>query len=211
MLPSVNGGLVPGVKVQERRKRSPDGTIESHKTTLLPDGAGNWQVGEMQRASIRQEGENRRTEERVSLPDSEGKLAEVSRTVSKEAAIASGEKRNTVETYSINVPGATGDGGLQLVERATSAQQTGSTGQQVTEQQVEQVNPGDPGSGLRVTTVSIDTVRPGASGGQATRTIQARDANGNFGVISVDTAKSDNVHAIQIHIAPFDTAKKEPQ
>jgi len=165
----------------------------------------------MQRASIRQEGENRRTEERVSLPDSEGKLAEVSRTVSKEAAIASGEKRNTVETYSINVPGATGDGGLQLVERATSAQQTGSTGQQVTEQQVEQVNPGDPGSGLRVTTVSIDTVRPGASGGQATRTIQARDANGNFGVISVDTAKSDNVHAIQIHIAPFDTAKKEPQ
>jgi hypothetical protein len=51
---------------------------------------------------------------------------------------------------------------------------------------------------LRATTVTIDTVRPGASGALATRTIQARDANGNFGVISVDTTNSDNIHAIQI-------------
>lgn len=81
-----------------------------------------------------------------------------------------------METYSISIPGSAGDGGLHLVERATVAQRTGSTGQQITEQQVEQVNPGDPGSGPRVTTVSIDTVRPGASGGQTERTIQARDA-----------------------------------
>jgi len=209
MLPSVNGGLVPGVKVQERRQKGADGTVESQKTTLLPDGAGNWQVGELRRATTRQEGDHGSTEEQVSVPDSEGKLGEVSRTVSSEAATASGEKRNTVETYSISVPGAVGDGGLHLVERATTSQQTSSTGQQVTEQQVERANAGDPGSGLRVTTVTIDTVRPGASGAQGTRTIQARDANGSFGVVSVVTSKSDNIHAIQIQIAPS-KAPKEP-
>jgi hypothetical protein len=91
--------------------------------------------------------------------------------------------------------------------RATTAQQTSSTGQQVTDQEVEQANPGDPGSGLRVTTIMIDTVRPGASGAQATRTIQARDANDSFGVISVDTAKSDNIHVIQIQIEPSEPPK----
>jgi CheY-like chemotaxis protein len=114
-----------------------------------------------------------------------------------------------VETYSIDIPGAVADGRLHLVERATTAQQTTATGQQVTQQQVEQANPGDPGSGLQVTTVTIDTVRPGASGAAATRTIQARDANGSFPVISVDTTKSDNIHAVQVQIAPSDPPKKD--
>jgi DNA-binding NarL/FixJ family response regulator len=76
---------------------------------------------------------------------------------------------------------------------------------------VEQANPGDPASGLQVVTVTIDTVRPGDSGAQATRTIQARDANGSLPVISVDTTKSDNLHAIQVQIAPSpsDAPKKE--
>jgi hypothetical protein len=103
MLPSVNGGLVPSVKVQERREQGANGTV-------LPDGAGNWQVGEIRRTTTRQEGDNRSTAEQISLPDSEGKLGEVSRTVSNEAATAFGEKRNTVETYSISVPGSVGDG-----------------------------------------------------------------------------------------------------
>ena len=136
MLPSVNGGLAPAVKVQERREQGANGTVASQKTTLLPDGAGNWQVGEIRRATTRQEGDHRSTEEQVSLPDSEDKLGEVSRTVSNEAATASGEKRNTVETYSIGVPGSVGDGSLHLVKRATTAQRPSSTGQQTTEQQV---------------------------------------------------------------------------
>ena len=110
MLPSVNGGLVPSVKVQERREQGANGTVESQDTTLLHDGAGNWQVGEIRRTTTRQEGDNRSTAEQISLPDSEGKLGEVSRTVSNEAATAFGEKRNTVETYSISVPGSVGDG-----------------------------------------------------------------------------------------------------
>ena len=207
MRPSVNGGMAPAMQVQERRSQGADDTVESHKTTLLPDGSGNWQVSEIRQATTRQEGKNRSSEERVSRPDSEGKLGEVSRTVSKASENASGEKRNTLETHSLDVPGSARDGSLHLIERATTAQRTSSTGQQITEQQVEQPNPGDPSDDLRITTLTTDTVRPGPSGAQATRTVQARDANGGFGVVSVDITKSDNVHAIQVQIAPSQKSK----
>jgi len=207
MLPTANGSLAPAMKVQERRQRGANDTVESQKTTLLPDGGGNWQVSEMRQATTREEGKSRSTEERVSRPDSEGKLGEVSRTVSKESESAPGVKRNTVETYSVDVPGSARDGSLHLVERATTAQRTSSNGQQTTEQQVEQSNPGDPGSGLRVTTLTTDTVRPGPSGAQATRTVQVRGANDSFGIVSVDTKKSDDIHAIQVQIAPSEKPK----
>jgi len=200
MLPSINGGLAPAMKVQERRTSGANDTVESNKTTLLPDGSGNWQVGETRQTTTKQEGKNLSSEERVSRPDSSGKLDEISRTVTKASEGGSGEKHNTVETYSLDVPGSTRDGGLHLVERATTTQRTSSTGQQTTEQQVEQPDPGD--HGLRVTTLTTDTVHPGSSGAHATRTIQARDANGDFGVVSVDTSKSDNIHAIQVQIGP---------
>ena len=207
MLPSVNGGLAPAMKVEERRTLGANNLVESQKTTLRPDGAGNWQVDEIRQATTWQGGKNRSTEERISRPDSDGKLGEISRTVSKESETASGEKRNTVETYSLDVPGSARDGGLHLVERSTTSQRTNSTGQQTTEQRVEQPNPGDPGSGLQVITLTTDTVRPSPSGAQATRTIQARDANGSLGVVSVDTTKSDNIHAIQVQIAPSESPK----
>jgi len=205
MLPSADGGLVPGVMVQERRERAANDTLETHKVTLLPDGDGNWQVSEIRNTTTKQEGDNRSTEERVSLPDSEGKLVEVSRTVSKEAEVAPGEKRNTVETYSVSVTGATLDGNLHLVGRATTNQRTSSTGQQVSEQKVEQSNPGDPGAGLQVTVITTDTMRTDPSGAQSTRTVRARNANGSYdsyGVVTVDTAKSDKIPAIQVQIAP---------
>jgi hypothetical protein len=206
MLPSVNGGLAPAMKVQERRPAGANSTFESKKTTLLPDGAGTWQVDEIRQTTTRQEGKSLSSEERLSRPDSDGELGEISRTVSKESETASGEKRNTVETYSLDVPGTSRDGSLHLVERATTSQRTSSTGQ-TTEQQVEQPDPGAPGSSLRVTRLTTDTVRPGPSGAQAMRTIQARDANGSFGTVSVDTSKSDNIHVIQVQITPSDKPK----
>ncbi len=207
MLPSINGGLAPAMKVEKLRTLGANNKVESQKTTLLPDGAGNWQVDEIWQATTRQEGKNRSTEERVSRPDSDGKLSEISRTVSTESESASGEKRNTVETYSLDVPGSARDGHLHLVERSTTSQRTNSTGQQTTEQQVEQPNLGDPGSGLQVIALTTDTVRPSSAGAQATRTIRVRDANGSFGVASADTTRSDNIHAIQVQIAPSETSK----
>lgn len=211
LLPDVNGGLTPAVKVQEHREKEANGTVESQKTTSLPDGAGNWHVGEIRKTTIEQDDANRTTttDERVSRADSEGNLGAASRTVSHESESAPGETRDTVDTYSVNVPGAAPDGSLHLVERATTTQSTSASGQQFTEQQVEQSNPGDPGSGLQLTTVTINTVHPAASGAQATRSVQARDANGNLDVISVDTTKSDNIHAVQIQIAPSEKPKAQ--
>ncbi len=205
--PSINGGMAPAMQVQERRKRGADDTVESQKTTLLPDVSGNWKVSEVRKATSRQEGKNRTSEERVLSSDPEGKLGEVSRTVSKETENASGEKRNTLETYSVDVPGSSPDGKLHLIERATTTARTGSDGEQITQQQVEQSNPGDPSAGLRVTTLTTDTVRPGSSGAQATRSIQTRDVNGGFGVVFVDTTKSDKVDSVQVQIAPSQKAK----
>ena len=208
MLPSVSGDLAPVTKVQEVRKQAANDTVESQKTTLFPDGAGNWQVGETRQVTTRPEGKNRSTtEEQVSRADSEGKLTQVSRTVSKDSESAPGEKRDTVETYSVHVPGSAGDGSLHLVERATTVQHTSSIGRQTTEQQLEKPDPGDPGSGLRVTTLSTDTVRPGPSGAQATRTVRVLDASGSFDIVAVDTTKSDNIHAIQVQIGPSEAPK----
>jgi len=207
MLPSIDGGLAPAMKMQERQTHGANNTVESNKTTLFPDGTGNWQVGETRQSTIRQEGNNLTSEERVSRPDSEGKLGQIARTVSKESETAPGEKSNSVETYSVDVPGSSRDGSLHLVERATITQRTNSTGQQSTEQKVEQPNPGDPSSGLRMTTLTTDRVQPGPSGAKSIRTIQARDANGSLGVVSVDTSKSDNIHAIQIQIGPAQQPK----
>jgi hypothetical protein len=123
-------------------------------------------------------------------------------TVSKESESASGDKRNIVETYSVDVPGSSRDGSLHLVERATTIQRTGSTGQQTTEQQVEQPNLGNPRSGLRVTTLATETVSPGPFGRQSKRTVQARDANASLGIVSVDITKSDDISTVQVQIAP---------
>ena len=150
MLPSLNGGLAPAFKAHELRKQAANDTVETEKTTWLRDVNGKWQVSEVRRATTRQEGTNRTTEERVSRLDAQGTLGEVSHVVSQESESASGEKRSVVETYSIDVPGATRDGGLHLVERKTSTERSSSTGERATEQKVEQTNPGDPGSGLRV-------------------------------------------------------------
>src|SRR5580658_8922894 len=101
MLPGINGDLAPAMKMQERRERGANDTVVSQKTTLLPDSNGNWQTGEVRETTTRQDGGNRSTEERVSRPDPDGKLSEVSRTVSKDSENAPGERRNTVETYSV--------------------------------------------------------------------------------------------------------------
>lgn len=198
MLPSINGGLAPAYKSHELRKQGADGMVESEKTTLLPDGSGKWRVVESRKDTTRQEAYERTTEERISRLDSVGKLGEVSRVVSKESESTPGEKQNTVETYSIDVPGTSQDGSLHLVQRTTSKQRSSSTGQQVSEQKVEQINRDDPNAGLRVSVLINDTMQPGPAGVQATHTIRMRDANGNLEVISVDTTKSDRVPKIDI-------------
>lgn len=206
LIPGINGDLAPAMQVRERRQRGANGTMESQRTTSLPDVSGNWQVSETRHSTTKEEGNTHSTEERVSRLDPDGKLSEVSRTVSKESD-RPGEKSDSTEIYSVDVPGSGRDGSLHLVNRSTTTQRTTSTGQQTTQSQVEQPDPGDPGAGLRVTLRTTDTVRPGSSGAQATQTIQALDPNGNLTVVSVDTTKSDNIGIVKVQIAPSEKQK----
>jgi hypothetical protein len=200
MLPSIDGGLAPAMQTQERQKRSGD-TTEIQKTTLLPDSAGSWQVGEVRHTTIKDDAKTRSKEELVSRPDLDGNLSEVSRTVSEESGDGSGDRQKSESTYSIDVPGAARDNGLHLVQRVMTTQRTSSDGQQTTRLE-SQPDPGDPGAGLRATTVTTETVRLGPAGAQATETIQLRNANGDLGVVSVDMTKADSVQATGVQIAP---------
>jgi hypothetical protein len=202
MLPSANGGLAPAFRTHDLHKRAANDTVEIEKTTWLPDFNGKWQLSEIRQNTTRQEGTNRTTKERVSRLDSESKLGEVSQVVSQESESTSGEKRSVVETYSIDVPGTTRDGSLHLVERKTSTESSNSTGERATVQKVEQTNPGDPGSGLRVTVLVDGRTVPGPSGEQSTVSIRARDSNGKFGIVAVDTTKADRIPTIQIQQTP---------
>ena len=199
-----SGGLAPSMQILERQKRSSDHTVEVQKSTLLLDGAGNWQVHELKESTIKENGKDRTTEERVSRPGFDGKLSVASHTIGKGSETASGEKRDTVETYSTDSPGSAPDGNLHLSQRVTTVRRPHSDGGQATEQQLEQLNPGDPRAGLQVTTRTIDIVSTDASGRQETRTIQVRDSSGNLGVVSVDMRKSDQTHAVQVDTASPD-------
>ena len=200
------GGMAASMQIQQREKRSSDHTVKVQASTLLPDGSGNWQVHERKESTIKEDGKERTTEEQVLRPGADGKLASVSRTVGKESETAVGEKKNTVETYSPEVSGSA-DGNLHLSQRVTVVKRAGSDGVQAIEKRLEQLNPVDPGAGLQVSTKTLDIVQPSTSGTRETRTVEARDVSGSFTVVSFDTQKSDNVHAVDVEITPQNKAK----
>ena len=202
MLPSANGGLAPASKTHAIRKRAANDTVETETTTWLLDVNGKWQLSEIRQNTTTQEAKDRRIEERVFRSDAEGKLGEVSHVVSQDSESTSGEKRSVVETYSIDVPGNSQDGSLHLVERKTSTESSSSTGERATELKVEQTNPGDPGAGLRVSVLVDGRMVPGPSGEQSTVTIRARDVNGTFAIVSVETMRSDKIPTIQVQQTP---------
>jgi len=196
-LPGIYGGLAPAIRMRELRKRGPSDTIESQITTLLLDGSGNWQVSEIRQNTSAQTPNNVRTEERVVGLDSGGRLGEFLHRVSMESESLSGEKVHLVETYSVIVPGRALDGTLHLVQRATTESLTSATGEQITERKIDVSQSDEPGSGVRPNILINDTMQPAPSGFRATRTVRLRDLNGNFGVVEVDTTKSDKVLTIE--------------
>ncbi len=197
MLTNINGGLAAAFKTHEVSTRGANDTVKTEETTWLPDVNGKWRLSETRQNTAIQEAKDRKIEERVFRPDAEGKLGQVSHVVSQESESTSGEKRSVIERYSIDVPGSARDGSLHLVERKTSTESSGSAGERAIEQKVEQTNPGDPGSGLRVSVLVDGRTLPGPSGEQSTVTIRARDSNDRFGIVSVDTTKADRIPTLQ--------------
>jgi hypothetical protein len=180
------GGFTQVGQTQELKTRGADDSVAVKKTTLLPDGNGDWKVSDVTEKTIKDDGKNRSTEERVSRGDLEGRLQQSSRTVVKETETASGEKRSIVETY---------DGGAQLNRRVTRTQKKDSAGE-ITEEKIEGPNLGNPSDGPKVTGRTKYVVKyanPGtqqSSGTQHTKTVEIRDANGHYKVVSSDTQKS---------------------
>lgn len=201
-LPGVNGGMVPAMKVEERQEHIGEHVVQVEKSTQLPDGAGNWQTGEVKQSTLTDDGKVRTRDEHVSRMGADGRLAEVSRTAGKDVQDAAGEGRSTVETFSTDVPGTSPDGTLHMVQKVSTVSRNGLSGSHTTQQQVEQLNPGDPNAGLQVTVQSTDVQTPGAGGTQETHTIQTRGSNGSLGVVSVDMTKSDKSPAVKVEIAP---------
>jgi hypothetical protein len=185
-----NGRFTTTRQTQELQKRSDDHRIEEKQTTLLPDGNGNFKVAEVKEKTIQEDGKNRTAEERVSRSDLNGRLSETSRTVDQETETAEGEKSHTVDTYSTNNPGLTGDGQLHLNQRVSTVQKKDSNGE-ITEQQIEQPNPGNPHDRPQVRAKTKYVVRYAAPGTQETKTTQERDINGNWKAVSIQTRKSD--------------------
>ena len=209
--PNINGGLAPAVRTEQKETRGADGTIESSKSTLLNDGTNAWKLSEVRESTSKPDSPGLLTkEERVFRPDSTGRLALAEHTVSKESQDSRGDKRETVDTYSTNVPGVAGDNNLQLVQRSTTVQRS-SAGTRSTIQQVEQPSPGSVGGSLRVTQEAIDIVRPDTSGNaRQSRTILTPDSDGRMGQVWVDTGKTDNPAAIQVDTkAPAQKAAKQ--
>src|SRR5215472_9520514 len=89
-------GFTPSLQTQEVRTSSADHSIDVRKTTLLPDGNGKWEVGEVKENTIKEDSKRRTSEERVSRSNSGGGLSEVSRSIGTETETAAGEKTSTV-------------------------------------------------------------------------------------------------------------------
>lgn len=201
LTPSSNGGLTASVQTTERATKTSDQSIDFRKSTLLPDSNGNWQLSEVREGTVKNDGQNRTKEERVLRPGTDGNLSVVEQTVSKQSQNAAGEKRDTVETYSNNLPGVPLDGSLHLNQRVTTIHRKAEDGTQYSQTQVQQRNPAQPSDSLRITQEAIDIVRPGRTT-RDTQTLRSLDSNGNLGVVSVDTRKQDNAPAVQVQIAP---------
>lgn len=200
-LPNGNDDLTPSLQTRELQKRSADHRVEVKKTLLQPNSSGNWEVAEVKESTIKEDNKARTSEERISRPDSDGGLSEVSRTVGKETENAAGEKTTAVETYFTNAPGVAADGGVRLNWQVTTVQKTDSGGKTI-EQQRKQPNPNDTNGGLQVSTRTKYVVRYAASGTDETKTIQERDINGALHVVSVESRKSDQAPAPQVQAAP---------
>ncbi len=216
LTPTPNGGLAASRQTQEVQTKSGEHSVDFRKSTLLPDSNGNWQLSEIREGTVKDNGKDRTKEERVLRPETDGNLSVVERTVSKESENAAGEKRDTVENYSNNLPGTPMDDGLRLNQRVITVHRTGEHGVQSTQKQVEQRNPAQPDEGLRLTQEAIDIVRPGmvrpgtGATTRETQTLRSLDANGTLGVVSVDTRQQDNAAAIQVDIAPAKTSQASP-
>jgi len=196
---NINGNLAPVRQTDEQQKRGDNDRLETTKTTKSVDsGKGGLQLAEISEKVVKQDGENRTTEESISRPDVEGNLLEVSRTVVK-GTQSHGQNVETAETYSLDVPGKGRDGQFHLIQRVTTVG-SGDAGRTTSEQQIEQIDPA--GLDLKVMTKVSGVVTSGPAGSEQTKTTRARNPDGTFSVSSVETSNSDKAPGTELPSSP---------
>ena len=203
------GGMSATAQTELTEKKTESGKTEFKKTTMFSGGDGNWQVTEVREGSAQpQAGGSQIKEESVRRPDGTGVLSVQERTVTREATANGGEKRATTETYSTYVPGQANADSPQLVKREEAVQHTGADGQQSTTRQVEQVDPGDPSSGLHVAEQATRIVQTGTNGvAQENTTISVKGPDGQMHVVFVDMGKSDKPAEVRVDMSKKPAAK----
>jgi hypothetical protein len=203
LAPDANGKFVPAMQVKEQQTKSSDTVTDVRKSTFLPDSNGRLKVNEVREGRLEKNGKDSTNSEQVSRADFEGRLSVVQKSVSKNAEGLDGEKRQTVETYSNQVPGKADDTGLRLDQKVTTTSRAGADGSANTVQQTEQRDRSGSGNGMQVTGRTIDIVRPGLNGGtRQQQQTESRDVNGNKGVIWVDTRQSSKPATVSVDPTP---------
>jgi hypothetical protein len=201
-----NGGLLATTKVREEKKAATDGSVQTMRTTTIPDLSGTWQVTERVQGTEKTDGRNRTTESVTFRPDFEGKLSEVSRTTSKESQ-TDGQVSGTTQTYSANIPGVSPDGRLHLVEQ-TRKIQTKKIGGTTADQQVERRDPVD--DNLKVVVTTSSSVASGTSGTQVRTITSVRGLDGAFSIVSSETGQTTQI-PMQVQMSPADQELANPQ
>jgi hypothetical protein len=185
--------LQPIQRSQQTEQRK--GDVTNQQTTVhASDGNGNFVPAYRTESTTTKTTVGEIKDERVYWQNDVGKMTLIQRNVATESKDAQGTQ-GTTQTYSAFVPGASPDPGtLVLVQQVNSSQQTGPDGSSQSKQQVQQIDLGNPSSGLQPV-VSVTAVSEPVANGQSGRKVVVRSANGNggFGTVLVTDSHETRV------------------
>jgi hypothetical protein len=185
--------LQPVQRSQQTEQRKADVT-EQQTTVLNSDGNGNFVPLSRTESTSTKTASGEKKDERAYWQNDVGKMTLIKRDVTTESKDARGTS-STTQTYSAFVPGASPDSGsLVLVQQVNSSQQTTPDGSSQSQQQVQQINLGNPSSGLQPA-VSVTSVSEPVVNGQSERKVVVRsaDGNGGFGKVLVTDSHETKV------------------
>ena len=199
-LPDISGNFAPSMQVNEQQTKASDGSLDSRKTTLLPDANGGWQVYEVRNQKVEGTAQDQTTEVTTSRRDFEGNVSPVSQVIAKETKV-DGQVKTTSDTYSVDIPGSARDQTLHPIERSKTLRRA-EPGRTITEQQVQEL--GSASVSLGTSTMATDIVIVGSSGTQETNTITVQYPEGYPSVVSVKTRASNQAPVVQVQAEPSD-------
>lgn len=200
LLPGPEGALAPSTRIHEVQKQVQPGLTEYTRSLSLKNGDGNWQVNEIRQGTIEKSGSAETKQENVSRLNADGQMSLMEKTVSKQTN-SDGEQRKEVQKFSTTMGGVTNypDGKMHLDRQVTTVTRTGSGGEQVTEEQVNERSQAAPDEALRPSQHVLDITRPGLEGiKQQTVTIESASPNGGMNVVWVNTGKSSGTAPITV-------------